>query len=139
MPKRHIYLAGPMRGIVDLNWPLFDSMAEALRAKGHDVINPVDLDRENNLTLEAWHAMTPAEQAEMMPHIVRRDLEPFLRGQVDTLALLPGWESSRGATAERAIAHWLGLEVRLTAQLLAEPDVGEQPRINADQREYARP
>ena len=41
-----LYVAGPMRGIPKFNFPLFDEVAEALRHKGHTVINPADMDRE---------------------------------------------------------------------------------------------
>ena len=38
----------------------------------------------------------------------------------DGVALLPGWENSRGATLERAIAAGLGLQVLLVSELVSE-------------------
>ena len=36
-----LYLAGPMTGMPDDNFPAFLAMAVQLRAAGHDVTNPV--------------------------------------------------------------------------------------------------
>ena len=35
-----LYLAGPMTGIKDLNFPAFHAEASRLRALGHIVVNP---------------------------------------------------------------------------------------------------
>jgi len=37
-----IYVSGPMTGIKDFNFPLFNSVAVLLRNKGFEVENPAD-------------------------------------------------------------------------------------------------
>lgn len=39
-----LYLAGPMRGIPEFNFPAFMSAAADLRAQGHIVFNPAERD-----------------------------------------------------------------------------------------------
>lgn len=40
-----VYLAGPMRGLPQFNFPAFDAGAATLEALGHEVFNPADRDR----------------------------------------------------------------------------------------------
>ena len=42
--KPTIYIAGPMRGIEDFNFPAFDRQEELLKKQGWVVINPAELD-----------------------------------------------------------------------------------------------
>ncbi len=99
-----IYLAGPMRGIPQSNFPAFDVAAERLRADGHEVFNPADHDR--SLGLDGDSTVTTGIRRELF----RADTDWICR-EADAVALLPGWEKSLGATAERALALAVGLEV----------------------------
>ena len=103
---RTIYLAGPMRGLPDLNWPAFDEAARQLRAMGHTVINPADLDREAGL--DENQEVTN----ESLREAAARDLVA-IAARCDTLVLLPGWLYSKGAIAEQMVAKWLDMEVML--------------------------
>lgn len=107
-----IYLAGPMRGIVNYNFDTFDEVANALRAEGHTVFNPADIDRENGFDphqLPRSHDWSKLPEGMEIRDIVRRDLKALL--ECDAIWLLPGWSFSRGAQAEFAVASWLGLEI----------------------------
>lgn len=88
-----IYISGPMTGLPELNFPAFNAAAAALRALGHAVVNPADL----NPAGASWQAC------------LRADIKALC--DCDTLALLPGWEGSPGAHLELHVAHRLGLLV----------------------------
>jgi hypothetical protein len=80
-----LYIAGPMTGLPNFNRPAFNVMAEKLRLLGHDVLNPAELDTDETAP--------PAEEC------YRRDLVLMLQDR-EGVVVLPGWERSRGATAE---------------------------------------
>lgn len=100
-----IYLAGPMTGYPLSNFPAFDRAAAALRALGHRVASPAEHDRE----LGFDETRTPEEQGFDLRRAWRWDVEQLL--QSNTIALLPGWRESEGATLEHKIAVMLGLRV----------------------------
>lgn len=104
------YLAGPMRGYHLLNFPAFDSAAADLRRHGLTVVSPAELDRAAGFDPAHlpkdwdWTALPfPLRLA------VERDLAAILK--CDAIHLLPGWQESIGARAEKAVAEWLGLAV----------------------------
>lgn len=90
-----IYLAGPMSGLPDFNRPAFDDAKDVLCGAGHFVINPADVRLGPDAT---W--------ADYMRAALQRIT------LADAVALLPGWENSRGARLERHVATELGLPVR---------------------------
>lgn len=101
------YIAGPMRGLIAFNFPAFDDARDRAKAIGLEPISPADLDRASGFD-ETSHTevdITP----DMMREWARRDLDALQT--CDAIALLPGWERSTGATAELAVAKWLGLKV----------------------------
>lgn len=108
-----VYIAGPMRGIVDFNFPAFDAARDLGISKGYDVHSPADLDRVMDGE-KAFISETPDwnGSVDTRPYLVRdvAILSTFTPGE-DAVALLPGWETSRGARAEIAIADWVGLKI----------------------------
>lgn len=94
-----VYVAGPMTGLPQFNYPAFRTAAEQLRDAGYDVRNPVDCEDHNPTpgTPQAWDWY--------MRHALRMVLDSH------GIALLPGWENSRGATLERNVALALGMDV----------------------------
>ncbi|MFL1480960.1 DUF4406 domain-containing protein [Pseudomonas grimontii] len=92
-PQKLIYLSGPMTGMPELNFPAFHTMAARLRALGHAVINPAELD----------HPTTDWSDC------LRRDIVALMG--CHTVATLLGWEHSKGARLEVLIADRLGMSV----------------------------
>jgi hypothetical protein len=93
---KFLYLSGPMTGIPQCSYPLFNEVAVKLRDAGFVVINPAEL------TLPK-----PGSYVDLL----RRDFEALL--QCDGVALLPGWANSRGATTEVHVAELLKMPVKL--------------------------
>lgn len=93
------YLAGPMSGYPDFNFPAFESAQSALAECGVSVESPHTLDgQESGLTGDAlWKSM------------MRSALEMLLK--CDGIILLKGWTDSRGALVEYNIAAALKMPV----------------------------
>ncbi len=98
-----LYLAGPMTGYPNYNWPAFDAAAQYWRSHGHEVINPAEMDRQRGVdpTVPATHD----KWLEAMRHDIA-----VLAG-CDGIVLLPDWEHSRGANIEFYLARALGLRI----------------------------
>ena len=110
-----IYLAGPMRGIKAYNHPAFDRAAAALRAEGHEVFSPAEHDRELFPQYD-WPRMsgdmaTDGFTGQNMREVIHNDLV-WITENAEGVALLPGWERSRGVKVERALAEFLSLYIR---------------------------
>jgi hypothetical protein len=96
-PHQRVYVAGPMSGLADMNYPAFNDAAARLRAKG-------------------WHVENPAENPD--PHVdASCHWTAYMRMGISQLMtchaiyLLPGWQQSKGASLEYLIAQRLGLQV----------------------------
>jgi hypothetical protein len=94
MNTTRLYLAGPMTGLPGLNFPAFHAAATELRTLGHTVVNPAEINPDHHMSWEAC---------------MRKDIAELVK--CDRIHLLPGWESSRGATLEHHIAERLGLAI----------------------------
>lgn len=89
-----IYVAGPMTGLPNLNFPTFHAETAKLRAVGHVVINPAEVNPDQGMSWEAC---------------MRSDISELVK--CDAIRLLHGWEKSKGATLEHHIAERLGLQI----------------------------
>ncbi len=110
-----IYLAGPMRGYRNFNFAAFDFAAERLRAHGHEVFSPADHDRE---VIGADALINATGDEDQLARETRYTINDALAAdttyicrEAEAVALLPGWENSNGAQAERALAVALGLTI----------------------------
>lgn len=105
MSKGKFYLAGPMSGYPQFNFPLFISAAADLRARGYEIVSPAELDAENGIDKEAM-ASTDGDASRLSQtwgDMLARDVK-IVADQVDGIILLPGWEKSRGARLETFVA-----------------------------------
>lgn len=111
-----IYLAGPMRGIPEFNFPAFHAAAKTLRDAGHFVFSPAERDNERHGTDISKGNATGDEQLAAKEHgfnlreALAADMK-FICEEAEGIALLPGFENSKGARAEKATAEALGLDV----------------------------
>lgn len=109
----NIYLAGPMRGYPNFNFPAFDYAAGKLRAQGHEVFSPAERDRTvHGDKLEQNATGNEDEAASNVGFSLREALKAdmvYICDFAEGIALLPGWEKSSGANAENALAVALGL------------------------------
>lgn len=87
-----VYLAGPMTGIPEFNYPQFAKHADDLRTRGFEVVSPHELCDQSM----SWRLCMKVN--------IKRLVE------CDMIAMLPGWDKSRGACLEMQIAQGLGLE-----------------------------
>lgn len=105
---KKVYIAGPMAGIKDYNYPMFNLFDTILTSLGFDVVNPAELDAE-----EGWPLPTATDDfyvaTEERAGYMRRDL-PYVV-QCDAIVLLPDWQMSVGANIELLTALVCGLEV----------------------------
>lgn len=104
-----LYLAGPMRGYPDCNFPAFHKAAAELRAAGYEVWSPAENDVVIGLT-------SVTAQNVKLKDAMRLDL-PALLDQ-DAIAVLEGWERSTGATLEAYVANAVGMSRYTVAYLL---------------------
>lgn len=102
-----VYVAGPMTGYPDFNFPAFADASARLRALGYEVVSPAEVCADQNM---AWIDCMRADIRELV--------------LCDAVAVLPGWEKSRGATLEVHIAQKLGLPVFDAATMRAPEHVG---------------
>lgn len=97
------YLAGPMSGIPQFNFPAFDRACEILRAANFDIVSPHEHDTpETQAAARASvdGAPMPKETgAESWAECLARDV--VLIGDVcEGIIFLPDWQKSRGAKLE---------------------------------------
>ncbi len=104
-----LYIAGPMTGLPDNNYPAFNAIAAALRAKGHAVLNPA----ENP-------PPPPDYEGYAWEYYMRLGLAQLV--QCDVCVLLFDWHRSRGALIEERIARELGMIILTRRQALDMPD-----------------
>ena len=99
----YAYVAGPMTGIPEHNYPAFRAAAAELRARGWSVVNPAENDPPcPDPTWDDW---------------MRISLDQVRAASL--LALLPGWERSEGARLEVETARRLGIPALPLRDVLA--------------------
>ena len=104
-----VYIAGPMRGKPDFNFPAFHAAAASFRADGHEVFNPAEADLSEFNTVENVQAFYEHDKEYMKRHVMRKDLL-WILDHAEAIAMLPGWMNSPGANAELALAKYLNLK-----------------------------
>lgn len=109
-----LYLAGPMTGYPNFNFPAFERAVLALRQQNYVVWSPHESDAERK-----WAEETPTynpaigdpgrTSQENLSYFLAYDLPHVCAA--DGVAVLPGWQTSRGARIETYVAFQLGIPV----------------------------
>lgn len=114
MKKNRCYIAGKMRGVYCYNFNSFDSAKTYLEGAGYDVVSPADIDRSHGF--DPYEIVWPDDwdwnkvpDGIVLSDVIERDLSALRT--CNAIYMLKGWEKSRGAIAEKALAEWYGMEV----------------------------
>lgn len=134
-----VYIAGPMRRIKRFNFPAFDAARDTLEVLGFAVISPADLDRANGFDETAfpddYDWVDLGSIGFSLHSAIDRDVAALKK--CNAIYMLNGWETSKGATAEKALAEWMGLCVMYqsdTGSLNPEDILEEALRITRGDR-----
>lgn len=93
---KRIYISGPMTGLPNFNYDAFNAAADRLRNAGwQEVINPA----EN------------FGGRKDLPRVTYLRADVVMLAKCDAIAMLPGWEKSRGAKLEYMLACELGMKI----------------------------
>ena len=103
-----VYIAGPIAGQPNGNREAFAQRAKELETAGHEPLNPWDIPPDHN-----HGSCMGGKVYETSVH----EYGCFLRNDImammwcDAVSMLPGWEQSKGATTEYAVAIAIGLQI----------------------------
>jgi len=105
--KLTVYIAGPMRGYKNSNFPAF---FDAARKWSNNpmvgrVFNPAQMDEDMGYDGDCV-AINAKENLKMC---MERDISAIMAS--DAVVMLTGWERSEGARVEHALAVYLGLKI----------------------------
>ena len=90
-----VYIAGQMSGLPDYGYDAFHHYASLWRSHGYDVLNPAE--RFGGRTDLPYDVYIKASIIDVLAS--------------DAIAMIPGWEESKGANLEHQIAEVLGLPI----------------------------
>jgi len=117
------YVAGPMRGFPQFNFPEFNRVAALAREAGYNIISPAEMDLA--VGIDPINDPEGAKRfvennPDHMQQTIERDVKMIMslnpkRG--NGLILLDGWANSVGTRAEVALALWIGLRFKITNPL----------------------
>lgn len=114
-----VYIAGPMTGIPQFNYPAFKALANVLRKQSFEVVSPAEMDdpavQEASLASTDGSLDTIASHGYSWGEFLSRDVKMIADDGIKAVVVLPGWANSRGARLETFVAYLCGLPI-VTAQ-----------------------
>lgn len=96
---RSAYLAGPMRGHEDFNFPAFHKATAWLRSENWKVFSPAERDEADPALNGDWGI---SAEGRGLDYFMQYDLAAV--AQADCVICLPEWETSQGARLETMVA-----------------------------------
>lgn len=103
---KSIYIAGPMTGYPEFNFPAFFSAQTDWERSGWKVFNPANKDEEVGVTTNSAYATGDAEalvkSGWSFKDAFKWDTDRVI--DADAIYMLKGWEASVGARAEHSVA-----------------------------------
>jgi hypothetical protein len=109
--NRQIYIAGPMSGIQDLNFPLFCKAERELIERGWLPINPASKEKQDNADLPNPDKMPiqfGGNRFDLTPGMIHQQDAQMLMS-ANSIGVLPGWQQSLGSLGELYLAQQWGL------------------------------
>jgi hypothetical protein len=106
MKMRKIYIAGPMSGIPEFNFPKFFAVEAKLKAEGWHVFNPANKSTEedviNHSSYGEGDGLALVSSGWDFKAAYKWDTDRVI--DADAIYMLKGWEASPGARGEHAVA-----------------------------------
>lgn len=109
-----VYIAGPMKGYPEHNYPAFIEAEKQLTSFGIKVLNPVNHSAGVGTDLP-------------YSYYIRRSVEDVLHASA--VCVLPGWEKSTGAKLEVHLAQALGLPIYRLQDMIEANGASIVPKI----------
>lgn len=125
---RNVFLAGPISGVENYNYDAFEEVERLCKgAQAARVWNPASnaIKHDGLLYEERWPWSTWLDyMGHSLDQLTTTERKPLKDGRNEpyyhVALFLPGWERSKGATAERMVAEAAGIECHDWADVEAE-------------------
>lgn len=125
---RTIFPSGPMSGYPNYNRATFNAFTASLRAKGFVVHNPAEYPLDPEALSDALGALGFAilpnrmmdEDVLWRAYLLLNEAAISRCHAIGELLRLPGWEDSRGARIENALAEYYGWKIEDISDAAAE-------------------
>lgn len=117
-----IYIAGPMSGLKNFNFPYFDNVAANLRGAGYEVVSPAELD-DPAFRKRVMAEHITGHESDLLGawgDCLARDVKLITDGGIEGIVLLHNWYKSRGAKLEA----YVGLLNKLKFGLYSPQEIG---------------
>ena len=121
MSARTLYVAGPMTGLPEFNYPAFEDARARLEAAGYEVLCPTDNEEGDTPGAHPWQ------------WYMRRAIAQVI--EADAIAVLPDAACAKGALLEIQIARALDMPVASENQWVRPAPGGEPETTTTESTE----